>query len=211
MGNHSILDHQAINITAKDTWQALVTHDLPDGIAVKQIHLSELLHKSERLDVILPLSDLLTPSGLLKQTLELIATRTSRLGVWADTSTTIEQLDQLLASISDSENSDTAPPNSNNLLASLLTSVDLVVIHTPLFADGRNFSLAKHLRLQGYQGEIRVTGDFGRDQIAYLLRSGVDSFVIANEWLAEDIQSAFSVLPSAYNGNDAGQLPMFRT
>lgn len=198
MGNHSILDHNASNITADDTWHAIITPNLPDGIAAHQIHLSELLHKHERLDVILPLADVLAPTGLLKETLALIATRSSRVGVWADTSTLPEQLDTLLSLTQDKD-------------ADLLHALDLIVFHMPLFVDGRSFSLAKHLRLQGYQGEIRMAGDFGRDQIAYLLRSGVDSFIITNEQLSDDIQSAFVALPTAYSGSDASQLPMFRS
>lgn len=198
MGNHSILDHNAVNITVNDTWQALAVAELPDGIAAAQIHLGELLHKQERLDIILPLKDVLAPTGLLKETLALVATRSSRIGVWADTSISTDQLDQLLALTQDKD-------------AELLAALDLVILYTPLFADGRNFSLAKHLRLQGYQGEIRVAGEFGRDQIAYLLRSGVDSFIIANEALSEDIQQAFMALPTAYNGSNASQLPMFRS
>lgn len=205
MGNHSILNAQAHNITADDTWHALVTAELPDGISAHQIKLSELLHKTERLDLILPLNDLLLPSGLLQETLALIANRSSRIALWADTNTTVEQLDTLLGVSKASKKA-----AINETTVALLQALDLIVLYTPLFADGRNFSLAKHLRLQGYQGEIRAAGQFGRDQIAYLLRSGVDSFIIADEEVTDDIANAFKVLPSAYSGNDASQLPMFR-
>lgn len=208
MGNHSILDSQAADITGHDPWVALKTSELPDGLAAHDIHLSELLHKTERLDIVLPLSDVLAPNGLLKEILDIIVSHSSRIGVWADTAATTEQLDSLLAQIlspKDQQGKDNTP------LTSPITDIDLIVLYTPLFADGRNFSLAKHLRLQGYEGEIRVAGAFGRDQITYLLRSGVDSFIIANEFMVDDIANAFKVLPSAYSGNDASQLPMFRT
>ncbi|MDO5769980.1 MAG: DUF934 domain-containing protein [Psychrobacter sp.] len=217
MGNHSILNSKASDITASDSWVALITAELPDGLCAHEIHLSEFLHKTERLDVILPLKDVLAPTGILKETLDIIANHSSRLGLWADTATTTEQLDLLLSQLSaSSEATDTdtksasKPPNSAQPSLSALSKIDLIVLYTPLFADGRNFSLAKHLRLQGYEGEIRVAGAFGRDQITYLLRSGVDSFIIANEFMVDDIANAFKVLPSAYSGNDASQLPMFR-
>ena len=197
MGNHSILDAQAKDITVDDSWQALYTAELPDGIATKTIHLSELLHKSERLDVVLPLSDILFSKGILTEVLELIANYTSRLGLWADTDVSTEQLDELLAAYQDGERS-------------LLNALDLVVLYQPKFADGRSFSQARHLRQKGFEGEIRVTGHFGRDQIVYLKRAGVDSFVISAENLTEDIKAAFSVLPSSYDGSVASQLPMFR-
>lgn len=197
MGNHSILDAQAKDITAEDSWYALFTSELADGIASKTINLSELLHKSERLDVILPLADILSPQGLLIEVLALIANYTSRVGLWADTSISTEQLDELLAACQDSDRP-------------LLNALDLIVLYQPGFADGRSFSQARHLRQKGFTGEIRITGHFGRDQIVYLQRAGVDSFVIATEDLTDDIQAAFSVLPSSYDGNVASQLPMFR-
>ena len=197
MGNHSILDAQAKDITAEDSWYALFTSELPDGVASKTIHLSELLHKSERLDVILPLSDILSPQGLLTEVLALIANHTSRVGLWADTSISTEQLDELLAACQDSDRS-------------LLNALDLIVLYQPGFADGRSFSQARHLRQKGFKGEIRITGHFGRDQIVYLQRAGVDSFVIGEENLTDDIHTAFSFLPSSYDGSVSSQLPMFR-
>lgn len=200
MGNHRILDAQAKDITAEDTWYALFTSELPDGVAAKTTQLSELLNKSERLDVILPLSDILAPQGLLTEVLAMIANHSSRVGLWADTSIStdqLDQLDQLLAACKDSERP-------------LLNALDLVVLYQPGFGDGRSFSQARHLRQQGFEGEIRIAGDFGRDQIVYLQRAGVDSFIIRAENVTDDIQAAFSVLPSSYDGSVASQLPMFR-
>ncbi|WP_230659555.1 DUF934 domain-containing protein [Psychrobacter sp. I-STPA10] len=198
MANHHILDNQAYDITSNDTWQAIAVAQLPDGIASNEIELSELLHKQEKLDIILPLTDVLAaPEGLLHQTLELVTARCSRLGLWADTDISTEQLDALLALQKDKDNT-------------LLHALDLLVFYMPAFADGRSFSQIKHLRLQGYTGEIRVAGAYGRDQIAYLLRAGVDSFILPSSEVTEDIQAAFVALPSAYNGDNASRLPMFR-
>lgn len=198
MANHHILDNHAHDITADDTWQAIAVDKLPDGIASREIELSELLHKQEKLDIILPLTDVLAaPEGLLQQTLALVATRCSRLGLWADTDVSTEQLDALLALQKDKDNT-------------LLHALDLLVFYMPTFADGRSFSQIKHLRLQGYEGEIRVAGAYGRDQIAYLLRSGVDTFSMESSQVTEDIQAAFVTLPSAYSGDNASRLPMFR-
>lgn len=197
MGNHSILDAQANDITANDSWQALYTAELPDGIAPKTISLSELLHKSERLDVVLPLSDTLSSKGLLTEVLSLIANHTSRLGLWADTEISTEQLDELLAARQDKAQD-------------LLNALDLIVLYQPKFADGRSFSQARHLRQQGFKGEIRIAGSYGRDQIAYLKRAGIDTFVMPAETLSNDLITAFTALPSSYNGSIASQLPMFR-
>lgn len=197
MANHIILDSKAVDITADDTWLALQIAELPDGISTHEITLSELLHKEERLDVILPLTDVLSPTGLLTEALSLIATRTSRIGVWADTSISEAELDILLTATKDKDRT-------------LLHALDLIVFYMPLFADGRSFSQAKYLRLQGYTGEIRVAGAFGQDQVAYLLRSGVDSFSMREDEVSEDIAFSFSALPSAYSGDDVNALPMFK-
>lgn len=195
MGNHYILNHQGIDISGNDTWQALSTDQLPDGIALRHISLLEVLHKQEKLEVIVPLTDLLDAkgalaSGLLQEVYALLTEHTSRLGIWLTTDTDTD----ILADLSE-----------------FLSGQALIVLHVPLFADGRNFSFAKTLRQLGYTGEIRVAGKFGRDQIAYLLRVGVDSFVL-NEHDAQpdsDIMQAFTALASSYGGQDASALPMF--
>lgn len=46
------------------------------------------------------------------------------------------------------------------------------------FNDGRGYSFAALLRRQGYQGELRATGDIFKDVLNYLKRSGFDTFVV---------------------------------
>ncbi|TXD97768.1 DUF934 domain-containing protein [Psychrobacter frigidicola] len=193
MGNHHILNSQGIDISSKDTWYALTTTELPDGIALTDISLLELLHKQEKLDVLVPLADLLSPtgllvSGLLQQVYKLLIHHSSRLGIWI--------------------NADTDADALTNLTEFLLEQA-LIVIHVPLFADGRGFSFVQTLRQLGYEGEIRMAGAFGRDQIAYLLRVGADSFVLSEHDIRSDISQAFTALASAYDGQNAAALPMF--
>jgi len=53
----------------------------------------------------------------------------------------------------------------------------LVVLEFPGFRDGRPFSWARILRTRmNYIGEIRATGHFLYDQVAFLRRVGVDAF-----------------------------------
>lgn len=197
MGNYTILNEEAVNITAEDKWYAVETPELPESVSIKSIQLSELLHKEERLDVVLSLAEVIDPKGLLSELLDLIAVRSSRMGLWVDTAISTEQLDDLLKASKDSDRP-------------LLNNLDLIVLYQPSFVDGRSFSQARHLRQQGFEGEIRITGDFGLDQIVYLKRAGVDSFIIPNEKLDDDIKSLFGVLASSYDGSVASQLPMFR-
>ena len=195
MGNHHLFNSDGIDISQNDRWLALSTNELPDGIALTHISLLELLQKQEKLEVLLPLSDLLDTKGniaggLLQQVYELLSEHTSRFGVWVTSDSDTEVLTRI---------------------PEFLLQQDLIVIHVPAFTDGRGFSFAQTLRQLGYQGEIRMAGKFGRDQIAYLLRAGADSFVISEHDLhsISDISQAFNALASSYDGRNAADLPMF--
>ena len=195
MANHHVLNHKGADISQNDTWLALSTNELPDGITLSQVSLLELLQKQEKLDVLLPLSDLLDAKGniaggLSQQLRELLAEHASRMGVWITSDSDTEVLTRI---------------------PEFLLQQDLIVIHVPAFTDGRGFSFAQTLRQIGYQGEIRMAGKFGRDQIAYLLRAGADSFVINDHDLQSisDISQAFNALASSYDGRNVADLPMF--
>ena len=195
MGNHHVLNSKGIDISQNDTWLALNTNELPDGIALSYISLLELLHKQEKLEIVLPLTDLLDAKGkiaggLLQQLHELLTEHASRVGVWV---TSDDDTDTLVG------------------LSEFLLQQDLIVIHIPVFTDGRGFSYAQTLRQIGYEGEIRMAGKFGRDQIAYLLRAGADSFVLSEHDMKSisDISQAFNALASSYDGRNAADLPMF--
>ncbi|ERL54588.1 DUF934 domain-containing protein [Psychrobacter aquaticus] len=195
MGNHHVLNSDGIDISQDDTWLALSTNEVPDGIALTHISLLELLQKQEKLEIVLPFADLLDnegkiAGGLLQQVRELVSQHASRVGVWV---TSDSDADVLAG------------------LPEFLLQQDLIVIHVPAFTDGRGFSYAQTLRQIGYQGEIRMAGKFGRDQIAYLLRAGVDSFVLSEHDMhsISDISQAFNALASSYDGRDASALPMF--
>ena len=195
MGNHHLFNSDAIDISQNDHWLALSTNELPDGIALTHISLLELLQKQEKLDVLLPLSDLLDAKGniaggLLQQVRELLSEHASRFGVWVTSDSDTDVLTRI---------------------PEFLLQQDLIVIHVPAFTDGRGFSFVQTLRQMGYQGEIRMAGKFGRDQIAYLLRAGADSFVINEHDLQSisDISQAFNALASSYDGRKVADLPMF--
>ncbi len=61
-------------------------------------------------------------------------------------------------------------------IAADLDKFQLIELNFPVFTDGRNFSQARRLRKHyHYNGEIRATGNFLRDQLFYLYRVGFDS------------------------------------
>jgi uncharacterized protein (DUF934 family) len=70
-----------------------------------------------------------------------------------------------------------ASDQSPDALAADLGRLALVVLEFPKFRDGRPFSWARALRTRHqFKGEIRVSGDVLYDQIAFLVRVGVDAF-----------------------------------
>ena len=68
-----------------------------------------------------------------------------------------------------------------------LDQLDTIFIDFAGFNDGRGYSFAALLRRQGYQGELRATGDVFKDVLNYMKRSGFDSFVVKE---GKDIQEA---------------------
>jgi len=84
------------------------------------------------------------------------------------------------------------PADSVEDIASDLKDLQLIELDFPAFADGRIFSHAWLLRGRyNYQGEIRATGHFMRDQVFYLSRVGVNAFSLEK---AEDLPVALATL-----------------
>lgn len=71
-----------------------------------------------------------------------------------------------------------------NLNEVSLDGVELVRVEFPSFADGRGFTLARQLRLKGYEGRLRAFGHVLADQYAMARRSGFDEVEISDELAA---------------------------
>ncbi len=90
---------------------------------------------------------------------------------------TVEQLDQL-ANVSGKKAlylTVDASPETNEFP---LDQLDAIFIEFAGFNDGRGYSFAALLRRQGYQGELRATGDVFKDVLNYMKRAGFDTFII---------------------------------
>jgi len=69
-----------------------------------------------------------------------------------------------------------------------LSHFQLIELHIPVFTDGRGFTHARVLRSRfGFDGDIRVSGDFMRDQVFYLNRVGVSSFELNDSDNAQEV------------------------
>ena len=74
-----------------------------------------------------------------------------------------------------------------------LNHFSLIELYIPVFTDGRAFTHARLLRSRyGFTGDIRVSGDFMRDQVFYLSRVGVSSFVLNDQERAQEVIESMS-------------------
>ena len=69
-------------------------------------------------------------------------------------------------------------------LSGRLQDIDLIRIDFPSFADGRGFTIARRLRLMGFDGRLRAKGHVIADQYAMARRSGFDEVEISEDLAA---------------------------
>lgn len=90
---------------------------------------------------------------------------------------TVEQLDHL-NQISGKKALLITVDTSPEVHAFPIDQLDAIFIDFAGFNDGRGYSFAALLRRQGFQGELRATGDVFKDVLNYMKRAGFDSFVV---------------------------------
>ncbi len=84
--------------------------------------------------------------------------------------------------------------------------LSLIVLEFPKFRDGRAFSWARLLRTRlGFRGEIRATGDFLLDQIAFMARVGIDAFEVPEAITLELFQRALGEMGFVYQPSTDGR------
>ncbi|MEI4194964.1 DUF934 domain-containing protein [Roseovarius sp. E0-M6] len=66
-------------------------------------------------------------------------------------------------------------------LSGQLSGVTMIRVDFPSFADGRGFTIARQLRLMGYEGRLRARGHVIADQYAMARRAGFDEVEISDE------------------------------
>ena len=102
------------------------------------------------------------------------------------------------------------PDQPPSLIEGDLSRLDVVAIHFPVFTDGRCFSYARELRELGYQGEIRATGQFIRDQLHYLKRCGFNAFQFDAGANLQDSLASLTDFSDAYQAGVDQPEPLFR-
>ena len=62
-----------------------------------------------------------------------------------------------------------------------LGNISLIRVAFPAFSDGRGFTIGRRLRMMGYSGTLRATGNLVADQYAMARRVGFDDVEISDE------------------------------
>jgi len=78
------------------------------------------------------------------------------------------------------------------------SGLSLIIVNFPAFTDGRSYSKARQLRLDGYRGEIRATGNILPDQLQFMTQVGVDSFEVSDRFTLDDWQKAAQKMGLTY-------------
>ncbi len=91
-------------------------------------------------------------------------------------------------------------------LAGQLDRIGLIALEFPSFADGRAYSSARLLRERyGYKGELRAIGDVLIEQLAFMLRSGFDTFEMASPNALEEFRSIAGEVRIVYQPTGDGE------
>ncbi len=99
-----------------------------------------------------------------------------------------------------------APGESPQSLGDDVHKLAAVVLQVGYFKDGRAFSWARLLRQRlSYKGEIRVSGHFLKDQIAFFSRVGADAFDISQNVSPDDVDKAMREISNVYQPSVDGR------
>lgn len=79
---------------------------------------------------------------------------------------------------------DLANTDDPSLVQPHLADLTLIRVAFPAFSDGRAFTIARRLRMMGYEGELRAVGPVIADQYAMARRVGFDAVEIPDDLAA---------------------------
>lgn len=92
-----------------------------------------------------------------------------------------------------------------------LNNFDVIAVNFPAFADGRGYSLARLLKERyDYKGEIRAIGDVLLDQLHFMKRCGIDTYLLKDGLDAEKALNYFATFSDPYQLAYDVQTPLFR-
>jgi uncharacterized protein (DUF934 family) len=102
--------------------------------------------------------------------------------------------------------------NGEDDLPALLANANklsMIAIEFAAFTDGRGFSMARMLRRDGYQGEIRAVGDVAMDRIDFMHRVGFNAFELRNDQDAAQVLSKIGEISVHFQPSADGKGPAY--
>jgi uncharacterized protein (DUF934 family) len=97
-------------------------------------------------------------------------------------------------------------PENPELLGDDVQRFSLIVLEFPVFRDGRAFSWARMLRQRlNFTGEVRATGPFLYDQIAYMRRVGFNAWNVPEGFTLEQFNRALGEITNVYQPSTDGK------
>jgi uncharacterized protein (DUF934 family) len=95
---------------------------------------------------------------------------------------------------------------SPEVLGSDVHRLSVIVLEFPKFRDGRAFSWARLLRTRmGFEGEIRASGHFIYDQLAFMQRVGFDAFEVQENVTLDAFHRAMDEMTYVYQPSADGR------
>ena len=82
----------------------------------------------------------------------------------------------------------------------------MIRVDFPSFADGRGFTIARVLRLMGYDGRLRARGHVIADQYAMARRSGFDEVEIDDDLAARQPEDQWLARADWHKGDYQARL-----
>ena len=102
--------------------------------------------------------------------------------------------------------------NGEDDLPALLANANklsMIAIEFAAFTDGRGYSMARMLRRDGYQGEIRAVGDVAMDRIDFMHRVGFNAFELRNDQDAAQVLSKIGEISVHFQPSADGKGPAY--
>jgi uncharacterized protein (DUF934 family) len=97
-------------------------------------------------------------------------------------------------------------PETPELLGDDVQRFSVIVLEFPVFRDGRAFSWARMLRQRlNFTGEVRATGHFLYDQIAYMRRVGFSAWNVPEGFTLEQFNRALGEITNVYQPSTDGK------
>ena len=85
----------------------------------------------------------------------------------------------------------------------------MIAIEFETFADGRGYSMARMLRREGYDGEIRAVGDVAMDRVDFMHRVGFNAFELRNDQDAAQVLSKIGEVTVHFQPSADGKGPAY--